>query len=706
MFGDLITTGCSASSKIMPVAVQVVSGLFLIVASVVLYWRLIRRAGRNHDRFRKTVWGGIILIILFHTALDYKVLLDITVGVKGYVNTFVIALSHSFELFMFQTHLFDNGYQEYLFGDSSKLLFLNANGKPVLVFLYVLAFVLATETSLCFIIKIFSRKDAGRTWLRNNQDKPVSVFFGGGSRAKFLAKDLKLTRPDSRLLYVADYDPETENIGLSFWEILKHKFLWRKTENFEPFDAVVFAKVPLKDVEGENVCAQMGLESLSGILENNACEVYLLSEDDNSNLQCAGILQKAGCKAKIFCRACREGVNRMYEETLSMTPNVTVHLVDESYLAVRELLDQSHKELLPVHFVDKGKDKNGKLEGWVDTSFNSMILGFGELGQEALGFLYEYGAFVGQDFNRSPFSCTVLDKNMDILEKAFCVRYPGMGKNSGVIYDKCEVGSNDFWTRMESLILNLNYIVICLGDDRLNLQVASEILIFALRKNKDFTRNFAILVAQQNPDYLNEITVKHLNSISQYHKCVHAFGELKSVWRYQVISNSTLDDKAKNYYASYEKAASESGNDVDKDVLWGKREDDILSSEDYKKRMNCIRKRSQDYANVLHVNTKFALLGPEILDCRWDIANQIPEMAHLSSKHYSGVDEHVERVLLYLAVLEHIRWEASHVAMGYVPGPETDAVKKTHKYIKPFNDLDDKTQHYDYLVVRTSFLLF
>ena len=231
MFWDLITTDCSASSKIMPVAVQV-AGLFLIVTLGILYWWLIRRTGREQDKFRKIVLGGFILIILFHTILDCKVLLDITVGVKGYVNTFVIALFHSLELFMFQTHLFDNGYQEYLFGESSNLLWLNANGKPVLVFLYVLAFVLATETSLCFIIRIFSRKDAGRTWLRDNQDKPVSVFFGGGIRAKFLAEDLKLTKPDPRLLYVADYDPETENIGLSVWDIIKYKLFKQLFVNF------------------------------------------------------------------------------------------------------------------------------------------------------------------------------------------------------------------------------------------------------------------------------------------------------------------------------------------------------------------------------------------------------------------------------------------------------------------------------------------
>lgn len=674
-------------------------GFLLVFVLGYLYYRLIRFSSKNQDWFQKTVLAGFIIILLSHTGLDYYVLSNISEGTICWASNLAIAFMHSFELFLLQTHLFDNGYQEYLFGSN-----LVADGRPFIVILYVTAFVLAAITSGCFLIRILSRRDSGRTWLKNNLKETVFVFFGGSKRAKLIAEDLKATKPDVKLLYVSDYDPETENIGLSVWDIIRIRLLKKQPENFAPFDAVVFSKVPLKDIDGGHICAVMGLDGLSEIMENKKCEIFLLSEEYDDNLHCASVLQKAGCKAKIQCRACREGVNRIYEETLSMTPDVTVQIVDESYLAVMELLGKEHEDLLPVNFVDKGTDENGRPEGWVASEFNSLVLGFGELGQGILGFLYEYGAFVGQDFKKSPFYCTVLDKDMDLLERSFRVRYPGMDEKSGVRYVKCEIGSNDFWNRIESLIKELNYIVVCLGDDRLNLNVASEILSFALRTGKDLTKNFAIVVAQQDSDYLNGAAVMHLNSIPLYHNCVHAFGGLKSVWRYHVIDNSEMDCLAKNYFASYKRA--EQGGDVDMEQIWKDRDQIILSSDDYKKRMNTIRQRSQDYANVLHSSTKLALIGPEIREHRAEIASEIPLMLDFDSVHYSGADEHVGKVLHYLAVLEHIRWEASHVAMGYVPGMQTDAVKKTHKCIKSFDELDPMTQHYDYLVVRVTFGLF
>ena len=71
--------------------------------------------------------------------------------------------------------------------------------------------------------------------------------------------------------------------------------------------------------------------------------------------------------------------------------------------------------------------------------------------------------------------------------------------------------------------------------------------------------------------------------------------------------------------------------------------------------------------------------------------------------HYTGNDKHVERVLHYLAVQEHIRWEASHVALGYTPGQRTDEVMKTHECIKSYDELTPEVQHYDYLVIKTTF---
>lgn len=668
--------------------------LFVVAAGYVL---LIKRVSPKREAFLGTVGICALAIVVSHTILDAKVLCEISLGDKIVISNAVLAVAHSLELFLFQTHIFDNGYQGFLFGED----YINI-GHPWILYFYVLLFVLAAITSGCFLFRIIFRRSAGRTWLKNNQKATVFVFFGGDKRAKLLAEDLKQTQQDVKLLYVTNLASETESIGLSVWDIIKRRLLRKKPENFGPFDAVVFAKEALKDVEGQNIYAQMGLDDLAGIMGNKDCNVFLLSEDTEANLHCAGILLQAGCKADIYCRASREGVNGMYEEAMSMTAGATVHLVDESFLAVRNL--KKTKELLPVNYVEKGKDEQGRLEGWVDSAFNSLILGFGERGRETLGFLYEYGAFIDKKFKKSPFSCTVMDSQMDNLSKDFCVKYPGMTEQSGVYYKHCDVHSDDFWNYLSSSIMDLNYIVVCLGDDRLNLNVTSEILSFALREGRDLSKNFVILVAQEDSDDLNVRTLNHLNSIPQYNNCIHCFGGLESVWKYQVINDSSLDGKAKDYYAAYETASS--GTEVARDEIWNARVEAIRNRDkDYKHRKDLIRKQSQDYANVLHAPTKLSLLGPEIMGQLKKIAEDIPKKPSLSSMHYTGSDAHVKSVLNYLAQLEHIRWEASHVVMGYKLGDETDAVKKTHPSMKPFRLIDADIQHYDYLVVRTTFLL-
>ena len=68
--------------------------------------------------------------------------------------------------------------------------------------------------------------------------------------------------------------------------------------------------------------------------------------------------------------------------------------------------------------------------------------------------------------------------------------------------------------------------------------------------------------------------------------------------------------------------------------------------------------------------------------------------------HYTGKDEHMNKLLKYLSVGEHIRWEASHVALGYNPGAKRDVLLKVHEYIKDYDELDPVIQHYDYLDLR------
>lgn len=669
------------------------------IAIGVVYYLILAKNSKSNRLFFKTLLICALSIVVIHTAADMFVISHIAQGEKSWFSIFALSLFHSFELFIFQTHFFDNGYQEYLFGhDFGPNEY--APGVPWLTFIYIITFILAILTSIALVIKAINRRRAGRSWLIANRDKAenVHIFFLGGEISVALAEDIRKQHPDQPRILVGYPDPEESYMDLSIWEKIQRLFKSRTEESLGPFSAIVYSRVPLSEVHGKDICQQMNIKDLDAFLKAPSCKVYLLGDDESENLHCAEVLHNSGCTAEIFCRACREGVNRMYEDAMTKTPSMNVHLVDSSYLAVRNI--KNCTELLPVNYVDKGVDAEGRQEGWVSSPFNAMILGFGETGREVLAFLYEHGSFVGKDYKKSPFSCCVVDRQMANIESAYRNNFPGMNESAGITYKPWEIGGNAFWDDLAQRIDTLNYIVVCLGDDRFNLRIAVDLVEYAYRHGKDLTKNFLILIAQENPSHLDDITLQHYNAIEQYHDCIRTFGNQHEVWTYDNMTNESLTARAKNYFAGYQRA---SGETRDADAMWEDREKEIKTTDSYKTHAKRVRQRSQDFANCFHVATKLALIGPEIYDHRREIAQCIPADYDAAQTHYTGDDAHVERVLHYLAVHEHIRWEASHVALGYTPGKATDEVKKTHACIMSYDELTPKMQHYDYLVIKTTF---
>ena len=160
----------------------------------------------------------------------------------------------------------------------------------------------------------------------------------------------------------------------------------------------------------------------------------------------------------------------------------------------------------------------------------------------------------------------------------------------------------------------------------------------------------------------------------------------------------------KFFFNEYSQAtkSGEIGSDIN---VWQQREDEIKSSStDKAKRLKRMRQRSQDYANCLHSHTKIALMPDSILAKALEISGNIPQP--YSDTFYKGNDERERQTLEYLAIGEHIRWEASHVAMGYRPGKETYELKKTHRCISSYSELDAPTQFYDWLVIKVTLLLY
>ena len=683
----------------------VVAVLVGIIYSFLLAW-----ASKKNKRFFITLLIGFCVICTLNILAECYVIPKIAEGRP--VGTFslgALAVSHSLELFLFQTHFFDNGYQEFFFGHAH-----GDPGNPFLLYVYVITYVLACITSAAFIIRSFTRKRAGRSWLKENKGKfTTHIFFLGGEAATMVARSLKEdpTKKNEKSVFVGYPDPYNNYVDLSIWEKIEKAIHTRKEDDKGPFDAIVYSSIPLNETSGTDICAQMGLEDLESYLKNDACKVYLLSDDEKVNLHCADLLTHMGCAAEIYCRAVREGVNLRYEDAIASKKESKIHLVDSSYLAMRTLKNVStpknlrHKEALPVNFVKKGKDSQGRLEGWVDSSFNSMILGFGELGHEALGYLYEYGAFIDKDGHKSKFSCMVLDNRMDHLKEAYCKDYPGMNAKAGIQFKETEVGSDEFWEMMTRRIRHLNYIVVCLGNDALNLTISTEIVKLAYRVGGKRPERFVVVMSLENPSRLDLDVLDQYNNSPQYNNLIHRFGSRDEIWTYDNVTNESLDAAARNFALKYNIGSGDSQEVAAQ--RWEKRER-IIQGTDIREIKNALRKKSQDYANCFHMETKMALVGPEIKgdDKRDQIADAIPKDWEKEPIHYKGDDPHVAKVLHNLAVLEHIRWEASHVAMGYKPGTETDVILRTHKCIAEYDKLDDKTQHYDYLVAKTTLELY
>ena len=258
------------------------------IAIGVVYYLILAKNSKNNRLFFNTLLICALSIIVIHLAADMYVISHITKGEKSWFSIFTLSLFHSLELFVFQTHFFDNGYQEFFFGRD-----LGQNnyqpGMPWLTFVYIITFILAILTSIALVIKAINRRKAGRTWLIANKNKAenVHVFFLGGEMSIALAKDIKKHHPDQPRLLVGYPDPEVSYMDLSIWEKIQRLFKSRTEESLGPFSAIVYSRIPLSEVRGKDICQQMNLKDLDVFLKSSSCKVYLLGEARAAAEYCA-----------------------------------------------------------------------------------------------------------------------------------------------------------------------------------------------------------------------------------------------------------------------------------------------------------------------------------------------------------------------------------------------------------------------------------
>ncbi|MBP5572209.1 MAG: hypothetical protein J6X39_06025 [Bacteroidales bacterium] len=599
-------------------------------------------------------------------------------GVKALIPHLVMSILTGLDLFLFRA---------YTIGMVNNFFFGEGN-MAHLVILYGIMLCAVWTTSLA-AIHVFARKLESRIWLWFNtlgkSKTPVHLIIGVNQRGISLARSLK---GKGRVVVLDDAMSAPVPKGkVDFFSVI------RGIRVESPLVGRLHREAPWAAV----IKGSLALHRLDRWLQLESTCVYLLSEDLSNNIAVAIRLDKRG-KAQIWFAA---SGNILTEELPIAHPRL--HLVDPSALSAASL--KREEDLYPVRFVKVARDENGRRLGYVESGFESMVIGFGGCGQGVTEFLYEWGAFVGRDKRQKPLRIDAVDSNMDALVPSFKENHPGM-TDGRIIFHAINSESSEFRTLLDERLASLNWVGISLGDDEATMKTALQIAkrFFVMSKTPDpaadeekanGSNGFVIAVRLESTQaYLDTIHFAKEN----YGVEIIPFGEREKIWTYDNITGGDTAKFARIFYDGYSASAGTNFG------TWEERNKAILASDKTPlwKALELSRKTSQDYSDYFHRKVKMQLC--ELFKPEFEgVWNDIPVV--YEDKHYSGEDPYVGKVLEYLAIGEHLRWEASHRAAGYKPGPAKAEDRKIHTDLVPYNTLSEVAKHYDWIVVRTSLKL-
>lgn len=595
----------------------------------------------------------------------------------------------------------------------------------------------------------------------NQSHNHMYVFFGMNESSRLLAKSIKDRNDDKNLLFFVEnsHVDENEHGG---WDSIVGMFAHRRQIFTEAdllnarvtFTETRLCDVDINDIEIEDnelgqkdvlgeinlVKLKLLMQKLKDYPQGAELHVFFFSENEDENIRAMSILAKDatinelnGCiKQRFYCHARQNGLNRVVEN-IAVKRGLDVRIIDSSHLSI-ELL-KANENYHPVRLVDIDDDNPTT----VKSEFNCLIVGFDEAGQDALRFLYEFGAFVSNEGTpekeiRSPFHCIATDKRMNELEGVFTTFAPAAmqqrNKDGSKLVElkQCDCLSESFFEDVISLSLRqkLNYVVITVGNDDIGMTLAIRILNHIRRDREDLSR-LRIYVRSYRTDkesYMKKIADYYNEGYNQDCKndyktpaIIIPFGQSEKIYSYDMIIREDLIEQGKTFQKKYcemkgetefwelrrelltgakKKEKNKQGKNVIVDVPVGERK---VSLNDMR---SLRRKEKQDLANALHRGTKLYLLKKALKDSNWDIfiKNYYDDSGMPQSEgsyetiRYPYLSVRENETILNLARLEHLRWIASHEMLGYTKANADlhgcDERTRQHNCLRPWEELDDE----------------
>lgn len=521
------------------------------------------------------------------------------------------------------------------------------------------------------------------------------------------------------------------------------------------------------DTEPTDVFTALNLPKVRRLLKrmerrSDGClHVFLLSEQEDQNVDGAlslcrdELVRRIGSRCTIHCLARMSSVNRVVEDMAAQN-GVEVKLIDSSYTSV-ELLKRDPTSQ-PVRFVDISRDNPAT----VCSPFYALVIGFDEIGQDALSYLYEFAAFpshlsTDEHVLRSPCHLLAIDRCMHSLAPHYLSVRPALraqlnpDKSPIVRLEQVDTDSESFHARLlPSLAHQLNYVVIAVGEDDKGMALAVRILQVLRQQRTDAQMQhvciFVKAYRRDKEDYLQRIA-DHYNEGAGClpdQPLIKIFGKGSDIFSYSMVIDDAISQKGRVYYEAYQGQARAQVPEWDQGepLSWEQRRNALIGKRDghtgqpiplLDKLRELRRKEGQDVCDALHADTKIHLLN-QALQMDEDFLQRYFKEAtpqrwrpDRSGSHshivYPRLTSRENLIIRHLAWLEHMRWNASHEILGYQLTQDgdphrCDERKRRHNCLRPWEQLDeearlastpDETKDYkanDYCVVDTTIFLY
>lgn len=489
-----------------------------------------------------------------------------------------------------------------------------------------------------FFVKPSPARDSFRMavpfFLKARRNKKHHVFLGVSVHSRYLAaqilkewKQEKKKKDQGGILMV--------NLSNSFDKTAERKM---QEELGSRRIKLVGGSVP--NADAPSLAKAVGLEKLQPWLSNERTSLYLFSDDKEENARLLTLTaDDASIKAKVFHYASTPSeIDTLVAFFGHRVRSINPHQMAFSHIKL------NCPQLMPVNFVSKAVDAQGKPLGYVEDGLHAWIVGFGHTGQEALRFLYEFGCFAGKDYRRAPTSFTVYDPDLDRQAGAFLQSAPFLKADDAFRWMAEPAGTVRFWQAFEN-DEKVNYVVVAVDEGPRNIELGVGLLQAALRCGRDLSR-LAILVrnVKDNRQVRELIDFSNKAYCPEGTKVLYGFGDVRTIWNADVISGRKL------------KKASHTNPEE-----WEKRKAS-LSGSGIPERMQLRRLQAEDISRVLYAPTLKAL-APE--------------------------GEPGKELMKHLSAQEHLHWMSALAVTGYVNGP-LDELRRQHPKMVPYPDIPDE----------------